>query len=144
VGRDLPAVRIWPMSDRIAGFVGLSHEEVQLIYFLDKLPKKGGKFPYRASGLNSPAGTVVLFQFKGRVIASGVFARDEKFEKPKNGHGGVMHFETDSFRVFEPVDVEGMRKAWPRFRGFGHVKQVLNPAMYPSFRRRLKNVRIPG
>jgi len=33
-----------------------------------------------------------------------------------------------------------MRKAWPGFRGFGHVKQFLNPAGYPAFRRRLKGV----
>jgi len=141
VGREVPAVRIWPMSDKIKGFVGLKAEDVQSIYFLDKLPNGQGKFPYRASGLNAPAGTVVLFQFKGRIIASGVFARDEKFENAKKGHGGMLHFEAGSFRTFDPVDFEGMRKAWPRFGGFGHVKQALNPGMYGAFRRRLKNER---
>jgi hypothetical protein len=143
VGRELQAVRIWPMSDKIEGFVGLSIEDVQRIYFLDKLPNGGGKFPYRASGLNAPGGTVVLFQFQARIIASGVFVRDERFEKAKKGQLGVLQFEADSIRTFEPVDVEGMRNAWPRFRGFGHVKQALNPAMYGAFKRRLKNVRVP-
>jgi hypothetical protein len=143
VGREVVAVRIWPMSDKIKGFVGLSIEDVQRIYFLDKLPNGEGKFPYRASGLNASAGTVVLFQFQARIIASGVFLRDEQFEKPRNGHAGVLHFEAGAFRTFEPVDVKGMRNAWPRFRGFGHVKQALNPGMYPAFKRRLKNVCVP-
>jgi hypothetical protein len=142
VKREIPAVRILPMSDKIDGFRGRSIEDVQAVYFLDKLPNGAGRFPYRASGLNAPAGTVVLFQFRARVIASAVFGRDEKFEKPRGGHGGVLHFEPGSFEVFDPVDAAAMRRAWPRFRGFGHVKQTLNPAMYPAFRRGL-NVRAP-
>ena len=135
------AVRILPMSDKIPGFRGLSPEDVQRIYFLGKLPTTRGRFPYRALGLNAPPGTVVLFQFRARIIASGVFLRDERFQSPRNGHSGVLHFQPDSFRTFAPVDVEQMRKSWPRFRGFGHVKQSLNPAMYPAFKRRLKDVR---
>lgn len=140
---EVTAVRILPMSDKIEGFRGLSPEDVQSIYFLDKLPKGKGKFPYRSSGLSASPGTVVLFQFKARIIATGVLVRDERFEEPKNGHSGVLHFEPGSFAVFEPVDVEGMRKSWPRFRGFGHVKQSLNPGLYSVFKRRLKKVRRP-
>jgi hypothetical protein len=142
--REVTSVRILPMSDKIEGFRGLSIREVQSIYFLDKLPNGKGKFPYRSSGLKAPPGTLVLFQFQARIIATSVLVRDERFEQPRNGHGGVLHFEPDSFRIFEPVDVEGMRKAWPRFRGFGHVKQALNPASYTAFKRRLKKVRTPG
>ena len=144
VRREVTAVRILPMSDKIEGFRGLSIAEVQSIYFLDKLPNGNGRFPYRSSGLSAPAGTVVLFQFKAHIIATGVLVRDEKFDEPKKGHSGVLHFEPDSFTAFDPVDVEGMRKAWPRFRGFGHVKQSLNPGLYPAFKRRLKNVRRPA
>jgi len=36
-----------------------------------------------------------------------------------------------------------MRKAWPSFRAFGHVKQYLNPARYSMFKRRLKHVTSP-
>jgi hypothetical protein len=91
-------------------------------------------------GLKAVAGTVVLFQFRARIIASGVFLRDEKFERPRGGFGGVIYFEAGSFLIFEPVDLEGMRKVWPGFRGFGHVKQFLKPGSYPMFKRRLKKV----
>jgi hypothetical protein len=37
-----------------------------------------------------------------------------------------------------------MRAAWPRFGKFGHVKQALNPAMYPAFKRRLRKVERPS
>jgi hypothetical protein len=141
---EVTAVRILPMSDKIEGFRGLSIQDVQSIYFLDKLPNGKGKFPYRSSGLNGEPGTIVLFQFQARIIATAVLVRDDRFEKPRNGHSGVLHFEPDSFRTFEPVDVEQMRKAWPRFRGFGHVKQSLNPGLYPAFKRRLKKVRTPA
>jgi hypothetical protein len=140
----VPAVRIMPMSDKAKGFVGRSIESVQAGCFLRDLPRMQGRYRYPAGGLNAPAGTIVLFQFKARIIASGVFVRDERFEKPVRGYAGVMHFEAGSFRTFAPVDVEGMRAVWPSFRGFGHVKQHLNPVRYPAFARRLKNVGLPA
>ena len=132
------------MSDRIEGFRGRSIQDVQQKVFLRSLPRMKGRYRYRATGLNAPAGTVVLFQFRGRVVASAVFVRDEKFERAKGPHAGEIYFAPDSFRVFDPVDADTMRKAWPWFRRFGHVKQALNPAGYAAFRRRLKNVRAPS
>ena len=132
------------MSDRIPGFVGLSIADVQNKLFLRELPRRKGRFSYPSSGLAAEPGTVVLFQYQARIIASGVFLRDERFEKKRDGASGVIHLDVKSIRVFEPIDVDGMRKVWPGFRGFGHVKQFLNPVNYPLFRRKLKRVRSPG
>ena len=140
VARDIPAVRILPMSDRLEGFRGRSIEDVQRRLFLRELPKCGGRFRYPRAGLNAPAGTIVLFQFRARIIASAVFLRDEKFPRPVGGCAGAMYLDPASIRTFDPVDVKGMRKAWPSFRAFGHVKQYLNPARYPMFKRRLRSV----
>jgi hypothetical protein len=142
--REIPAVRILPMSDSQKGFVGRSIDQVQANIFLKYLPAHEGRYRYRSTGLNAEPGTVVLFQFKARIIASAVFLRDEKFEKPKGGHSGEIHFDAKSFRTFDPLDVEAMRKAWPSFRAFGHVKQFLNPTRYSIFNRRLKNVKSAG
>ena len=125
--REIAGLRILPMSDKIEGFRGLSIDEVQQRYFLRRIPADNGRFSYRASGLNARPGTIVLFQFRARIIAS-----------------GVLHFLPGSFRTFDPLDVAAMRKVWPRFRGFGHVKQYLNPEPYPTFRRRLRNVTSPA
>ena len=140
---DIPSVRILPMSDRLEGFRGRSIEDVQRRLFLRDLPRCDGRFRYPRAGLNAPAGTVVLFQFQARVIASAVFVRDEKFPRPRGGCAGAMHLDPGSIRTFDPVDVESMRKTWPSFRAFGHVKQYLNPARYPMFKRRLKSVASP-
>jgi hypothetical protein len=143
MGRDIPSVRILPMSDKLKGFRNLSIEDVQRRLFLRDLPACGGRFRYARAGLNAPAGTIVLFQFQARIIASAVFVRDEKFPRPHDGCAGAMHFDPISIRTFDPLDVETMRKAWPSIRAFGHVKQRLNPARYLLLKRRMRNVVSP-
>jgi hypothetical protein len=143
MGRDIPSVRILPMSDQADGFRGRSIEQVQAECFLRELPAMNGRWRYPRTGLSAEPGTVVLFQYRARVIASAAFLRDEKFERPVRGYSGALYFDPRSFRTFDPLDVAAMRKVWPGFRAFGHVKQFLNPARYTLFNRRLKNVRAP-
>jgi hypothetical protein len=86
-------------------------------------------------------GRFVLFQYRARIIASAVFLRDEKFERPRGGYGGKMYFDPKTIRTFEPLDVGAMRKVWPAFRAFGHVKQFLNPTRYGMFSRKTEKCR---
>jgi|KBSSwiStaDraftv2_1062776.scaffolds.fasta_scaffold1907673_1 hypothetical protein len=139
----IPAVRIWPMSDKLKGFEKRSIEDVQKRCFLRDLPAMNGRYRYPRVGLNADPGTLVLFQYRARIIASAVFLRDEKFDKPKGGCSGAIFLDVNSIRTFDPLDVAAMRKVWPSFRGFGHVKQFLNPTLYPKFKRRLKHVASP-
>ena len=141
--RDIPSVRILPMSDKADGFRGRGIEDVQAGLFLRELPACGGRYRYPSSGLNAEPGTIVLFQYRARVIASGVFLRDEKFERPVGGYGGALHFDVATLRTFDPLDAEAMREVWPSFRAFGHVKQYLNPARYSMLKRRLRGVALP-
>ena len=136
-------VRILPMSDKLQGFRGRSIGQVQESCFLRGMPARQGRFRYRSAGLNAVPGTVVLFQFQARIIASAVFQRDEKFARPIDGCRGALHFDVDSIRTFEPLDIDAMRKVWPGLRTFGHVKQYLNPARYSMLKRRLRNVASP-
>lgn len=132
------------MSDKAPGFRERSIAQVQTEVFLRMLPAMNGRYLYRSAGLNSGPGTVVLFQYRARVIATAVLLRDEKYEKPVDGCGGALFFDPASFRTFEPLDADAMRKVWPGFRAFGHVKQHLNPTLYPKFKRRLKHVCAAG
>jgi len=141
--KEIPSVRIWPMSSQIPGFRGRDIADVQKNCFLKDVFGRGGKFRYRSSGLNAPAGSVILFQYQAHIIASAVFERDERFAKPLKDHAGELHFEAGSIRVFKPLDLAAMREVWPRFRAFGHVKQYLNPECYADFIRRLKRVASP-
>ena len=126
------------MSDKIRGFRGKSIPQVQADCFLRNLPKAGGAFSHRSAGLASPVGTMVLFQFQAQIIACAVLLRDEKFNAPRAGRRGRLHFDPNSIRTFEPLDFAVMRQIWPAVRPFGHVKTLLNPAAYAKFRRRTK------
>src|SRR3569833_286038 len=97
----IPAVRIWPMSDWIPGFREKSIAQVQADCFSRDLPKAGGVFSYRSAGIIAPAGTVVLFQYQARIIASAVLLRDEKFKSPRGGRRGRLHFDASSIRTFQ-------------------------------------------
>jgi hypothetical protein len=141
---DVPAVRIWPMSDKLESFRGRTIEDVQRGCFLRDLPRCNGRYRYPKIGLNAEPGTVVLFQYRARIIASAVFLRDEKYPRPRGGFAGAIQLDASSIRTFDPLDVEKMRRVWPRFRGFGHVKQVLNPTSYPLLKRWLRNVTSPA
>lgn len=138
--QPITEVRILPMSDKIDGFRGRTIEQVQQDCFLKYLRKTNGRFHYLAAGLKASQGAMVLFQFKAKIIAAAIFVRNEKFNSPTDAHAGVLHFEPESIHVFDPIDADAMRKAWPGFRAFGHVKQSLNPLGYPAFKRRLGNV----
>jgi len=141
---DPPAIRIFPMSDKLAAFRGRTIQDVQRRLFLRELPRTGGRWEYQRTGLNAARGTLVLFQYRARVIASAVFLRDEKYDRPRRGFGGRLHFDPKSFCTFDPLDVAAMRTVWPNFRAFGHVKQYLNPTLHSTLKRRLKNVASPA
>jgi hypothetical protein len=121
----IPAVRILPMSSKEKSFRGRTVEDVQTGFFLEELPfpPKNGRYRYPTAGLIANPGTVVLFQYGGRIIASSVLDRNERFEQTENGYKGALWFDVKSIRTFEPVGPEEVRRIWPEFRSFGHVKQ---------------------
>ncbi len=138
---NIPAIRILPMSDKLEMFRKWDIEDVQKIFFLRHLPKCSGRFRYPSTGLNSPPGTLVLFQYKARIVACAKLLRDERFKRPLGGSSGAFWFDVGSIRTFDPLDIERMRKVFPGMRRFGHIKQVLNPAKYALFKRKLRTVR---
>jgi len=141
----IPAVRILPMSTDEPEFVGKTHEEVQSQFFLSDLPSgQEGRYFYRTKGLDAEPGTVVLFQYKKRIIASAVFKGREKFDEPKDQCHGALRFDVDSIRVFDPVGAEVLGDLWPEeFKGFRNAMAQLNADAYPEFHRRLTGIRPP-
>jgi hypothetical protein len=140
---EIHAIRILPMSDKAPGFVNRDIADVQRRTFLRDLPANGGRFRYPRAGLNARPGTIVLFQYRAHVIASAVFLRDERFERPRRGYAGELRFDIASIKTFDPIDAQAMRTIWPAFRAFGHVKQFLNPTRHAIFKRRLKRIQKP-
>jgi hypothetical protein len=143
--KPIPAVRILPMSAKEKSFRGRTVEDVQMGFFLEELPfpPKSGRYRYPTAGLNAEPGTVVLFQYEGRIIASAILNHNERYELPEDGYQGALWFDVNSIRTFAPVGRNALRKIWPEFRNFGHVKQFLNPAKYPAFEKQLVDVTAP-
>ncbi len=109
--KPIPAVRILPMSANQRSFRGRTVEDVQTGFFLEELPRppKNGRYRYPTSGLNAKPGTVVLFQYQNRVIASAVFEHHERFNQPENGYQGALWFDVQSIKTFDPVGPVQMR-----------------------------------
>jgi hypothetical protein len=74
-------------------------------------------------------------------VALAVLAKVRRFTEPEEGYWGWLKFEPRSIRVFDPVDADEMRQAWPDFDRFSHAKLALDPAGYPAFERQLTGVR---
>jgi hypothetical protein len=52
-------------------FSGRSISKIQDEFFADDLPKRPeGRYLYYTYGLSAPAGTVVLFQYRGHVVTA--------------------------------------------------------------------------
>jgi HNH endonuclease len=141
-----PAIRILPLNREEEFQDCQTPQDVQRRYFLDQLPfGQGGRYYYRDRGLDAEPGTVVLFQCDRTIIASAVFLHSQRFEKPVDGkYNGALDFDVGSIKVFEPIEAAGLKKVWPTFDRFSHVKQALPPGMYQAFEQQLKGVETPG
>jgi hypothetical protein len=144
-----PAVRILPMdSKETPGFVGRTIEEIQQQFFLHELArpqKPAGRFCYRKSGLRAEPGTVVLFQYSGKIIASAVLKNVERFEATQiGGHEGAYYFDVNSIKVFDPVSPAVVSKVWPQVTRLGQAKWSLDPKRYAAFERKLTGVEMPN
>jgi hypothetical protein len=143
-----PAVRILPMSDKLPVFCDWNVTQVQQEFFLGRLLEQGGLFHFFSTAMSAEPGTIVLFQYRGVVVALAELVEIERYPparyRGKPQYAGAYRFDPLSIRVFEPVDAEQIRAHWPNFTRFGRSKQALSPAAaYPAFAKSLRNVRRP-
>ena len=148
---DVPvAVRILPMDSQ-EEFPDWSIEKLQHEFFLEDLPfRPNGEFIIHKFGLAAEPGTVVLFQFRGFIIASAVLNEVRRFETPKieiyDGerfeYTGALYFEPSSITVFDPVGPGVISTVWPKVMRLGRVKWSLDPKGYAAFQRGLRHVEI--
>jgi len=53
---------------------------------------------------------------------------------------GALYFDAKSIKIFDPVGPETVFVVWPEFKGFGRVKWLLNPELYPKFITELSGI----
>ncbi len=127
-------IRLLPMSSKYE-FPNMTYKEIQESFFLGALVNsKDGHYNFRSSGINTPSGTLILFQIDNSVIASAKLSKIVKHESPLEGiYNGAYVFDINSIRIFEPITAEEIRKIDPNFNSFSQVKQKLDSIKYDEF-----------
>lgn len=144
LNEKLPIIRILPMDFNEEEFKDSDINQIQNNYFLNDLPNRNGKYLYRSFGLVAEKGTLVLFQFMNKIIASAIFIKAEKFIEPeKKIYTGALYFDEKSIKVFEPVSFDIVYKVWPNIKKLSNVKWRLNPQHFSLFEKYLRNIRMP-
>lgn len=98
-------IRILPMS--MDEFEDKSIEELQE-WFIEELKNvRKGLYRYRTSGLKTSTGSLILFQYRSKIIASAIFLNSERYEKAyiksKTKYNGFFEFDPNSITVFKPI-----------------------------------------
>ncbi|AZV42010.1 5-methylcytosine-specific restriction enzyme A [Peribacillus asahii] len=136
----VPAIRLLPMSETDPEFAEQTIESLQE-WFVNELPNREYNFK---KGMNAESGTLVLFQYKGHVIASAILEEKIMYtEGNEGGYRGAYYFTPSSIAVFSPITPEEMRNIWTQFKGFNQSLQKLDVKQYELLYQLLlrKNIR---
>ncbi|WP_017381808.1 HNH endonuclease [Paenisporosarcina sp. TG-14] len=137
----VPAIRVMPMSEKDATFNYYSIEDMQN-WFEVELPNL--LFQYK-SKMDTPIGTLVLFQYKNCLVASALLREISIYNKrTENGYNGFYIFDPLSITIFKPITSEEMKVIWRNFKGFNQSMQKLSTDYYNDFKKLIveKNMRL--
>ncbi|WP_299515697.1 HNH endonuclease [uncultured Rummeliibacillus sp.] len=136
----VPAIRLLPMSESDPEFTGNSIEDLHE-WFINELPYR--KYNFK-KGMNAEPGTLVLFQYKGHLIASAILEEKIMYkEEIEGGYKGAYYFNPTTIAIFDPVTSDEMRNIWNSFKGFNQSLQELDVSQYELLCKLLlsKNIR---
>jgi 5-methylcytosine-specific restriction enzyme A len=133
---NVTAIRILPMSEDDPEFTGKSTEDLQE-WFQENLPNRNYNFK---RGMNTPSGTLVLFQYKSCVIAAAILEERILYpEKTKGNYTGYYNFHPSTIAVFTPITSDEMKTVWTTFKGYNQSMQKLEVNQLASFYSLLLN-----
>lgn len=133
--KHVPEIRLLPMSKEDPEFHDKNVAEIQNWFKFD-LPYR--KYNFK-SGMEAPLGTLILFQFQNKIIASAILENKEVFEETNEwGYKGCYRFIPSSIGIFDPLSVEDVCSVWNDFPGFSQVKRKLDNTRYAAFKKLLK------
>ncbi|MCD2347197.1 HNH endonuclease [Clostridium guangxiense] len=121
--KEVPEIRIMPMSTE--EFNNELIEEVQEEYFLNCLTyREDCKYYYRKQGINSSNGSLILFQYDNKIIAS---AQLNGIQNDKYGeYKGSILFYKDTIEIFQPIEANELTNIDCKFQRFSNSKQFLD------------------
>ena len=93
------------------------------------MPKRGGTYYFPSHMLRSKLNTLVMFQYKGCVRATGCLVKYEKvkcFDERGKEYAGYYSFDVESLVYLnEPITFTEIQKIYPDFIGFSQSKAKL-------------------
>ncbi|MBV1819988.1 hypothetical protein [Clostridium cochlearium] len=130
LNKTVPEIRILPMS-KSNEFDNESIEQVQQEYFSNDLVyRQDCKYYYRNSGIKSRKGSLILFQYDNKIIASAQLEGVEKYDKVKSGeygeYSGGIGFYKDTIQVIHPIEANELKNIDSNFQKFSQTKQFLD------------------
>lgn len=104
------------------------------IHFLTKeMPPRGNIFYYRAHSMVTVPGSLILFQYDGKIIAYGFFENEKKLSEAQDklyleqGYTGYYKFEEDSIQILStPITNKEMQNNFNVSLGQGTTKISVN------------------
>lgn len=131
---NIPAIRLLPMSEKDPAFAGKSLEEV-LSWFKFYLPNNIYQFKRK---MGTPEGTLVLFQYQGRLIASAILEGTVSYDEMNPyGYTGYYQFSSHTIAVFDPLSFSEVHGVWNELKSFNQSFQKLDPEKYSAFKELL-------
>lgn len=124
--KSVPEIRILPMS-KSKGFYNSQIDLVQKHFFArDLMQREDGKYYYRSKGLNSLPGSLILFQYDNKVIASAQLTQIEKYSTPLEGiYSGAFCLDKDTIHVFDPIRASEINEVAPEIKSFRNGKRYI-------------------
>ena len=94
-------------------------EEAMKNFFTNKLPSDG-KFHFDKNNVAEPEGTLILFHYKGGIVASGIMeSRNDTMEK---GYKGYYIFNKNSINLLNtPISADELKERGIEFKRFGNT-----------------------
>ena len=90
-------IRVLPLSKEEFNSINL------VVDFLEiQLPARNNKFYYKRHNMITPTGSLILFQYDGKIVGYAIFKNDHKLLKPDTkGFTGYYQFSNDSIHVLK-------------------------------------------
>ncbi|GGI12583.1 HNH endonuclease [Gottfriedia solisilvae] len=126
----VPAIRVLPMSSQDPAFANKSIIETQE-WFLYNLPNR--HYQYK-NGLNTPSGSLFLFQYQSHIIAAAKLLHKERYEQVADGgYKGYYLFNPSTICIFNPLTIDDMKLIWDGIGPLKNAQHNLNKDKYEDF-----------
>lgn len=137
-GHIINELRFLPMGKNVF------QTEAQVTEFLiHTMPEQGYTYYYQSRKIDCPAGTLMFFQYNGKLwgyaLHSATVELEESFEEDGAIYTGYYQFAPETLSFFDnPITAEEFSKIDATFKGFGRAARKMPSNLMPAVMKLLK------